>query len=53
MPSQSACAKSEDDAHARDKLHWSKVPLGIVKYKVTKNGIVKVFFVFVFDIMSH
>ncbi len=34
----------EDDAHARDKRHWSKVPLGIVKYKVIKNGIVKVFF---------
>ena len=35
----------EDAAHARDKFHWSKVPLGIVKVKATKNGIVKVFFV--------
>ncbi len=34
----------EDDAHARDKIHWPKVPLGIVKYKVTQNGIVKEFF---------
>ena len=34
----------EDAAHARDKFHWSKVPLGIVKVKATKNGIVKVFF---------
>ncbi len=34
----------EGNARARDKFHWSKVPLGIFKVKATKNGIVKVFF---------
>jgi hypothetical protein len=40
----SACAKTMLTPETSFKLHWSKVPLGIVKYKVTKNGIVKEFF---------